>query len=68
VFAFRSQVFVGRCQVAAVAGLASDSPRVVGICDQHGNVLGEDQLPVGTERARAIVAGYASELVAGGVA
>jgi hypothetical protein len=68
VFAFRSQVFVGRCQVAAVAGLASGAPRLLAVCDQHGNVLGQDQLPVGEQRAREIVRAFADERVAGGVA
>jgi predicted amino acid racemase len=56
VFAFRSQVFVGRCQVAAVGGIASGRPEVLGICDQHGNLLGTDQLPVGASTAREWVA------------
>lgn len=51
VFAFRSQVFVGRCQVAIVGGLAFNAPEVLGIFDQHGNLLGSDQLPVGAEAA-----------------
>ena len=57
VFAFRSQVFVGRCQVAAVGGIATGRPTLLGICDQHGNLLGTDQLPVGAEAAREEVAG-----------
>jgi predicted amino acid racemase len=55
VFAFRSQIFVGRCQVAAVAGIGRGSPEVLGICDQHGNLLGEDQLPVGSGDAARLV-------------
>lgn len=52
VFAFRSQVFVGRCQVAAVAGVSDRRPRLLGTCDQHGNVLGPDQLPLNPDQAR----------------
>lgn len=55
VFAFRSQVFVGRCQVAVVGGIASNSPGILGIFDQHGNLLGPDQLPVGAGTAAAQV-------------
>lgn len=55
VFAFRSQVFVGRCQVAAVGGIASGRPEVLGIADQHGNVLGQDHLPLGSAAAAARV-------------
>lgn len=57
VFAFRSQVFVGRCQVAAVGGIASGRPELLGIFDQHGNLLGRDQLPVAANAARDAVAG-----------
>lgn len=56
VFAFRAQAFVGRCQVAAVTGVGTGSPEILGITDQHGNLLGRDQLPVGADAARAIVA------------
>ncbi len=56
VFAFRSQVFVGRCQVAAVAGVDRGVPEILGICDQHGNLLGRDALPVGSAAAARAVA------------
>jgi predicted amino acid racemase len=55
-FAFRSQVFVSRSRVAAVAGIASGNPRVLGICDAAGNLLGEDLLPLGSTQARDRVA------------
>lgn len=55
VFAFRAQAFVGRCQVAAVAGIASGRPELLGIGDQHGNLLGDDQLPLSAEAAREAV-------------
>lgn len=55
VFAFRAQVFVGRCQVAAAAGLETGRPELLGICDQHGNLLGLDQLPMGAKEAAGIV-------------
>jgi predicted amino acid racemase len=56
VFAFRSQAFVGRCHVAAVSGLAGGQPRVMGICDQGGNVLGPDSLPLSGADAAVAVA------------
>jgi predicted amino acid racemase len=65
VFAFRSQVFVGRCQVAAVGGIATGRPEVLGICDQHGNLLGTDQLPVGAGSARELVADRWGSYLAG---
>lgn len=55
-FAFRSQVFVGRSQVAAVGGVARGCARVLGIGDAVGNVLGGDFLPVGSECAVQVVA------------
>jgi predicted amino acid racemase len=65
VFAFRSQVFVGRCQVAAVGGIATGRPEVLGICDQHGNLLGTNQLPVGAGAARELVADRWGNYLAG---
>lgn len=56
VFAFRAQAFVGRCQVAAVAGVAAGRPEILGITDQHGNLLGDDQLPMAPDAAKATVA------------
>jgi predicted amino acid racemase len=56
VFSFRSQAFVGRCHVAAVSGLAGGRPRVMGICDQGGNLLGPDSLPLSGADAAAEVA------------
>jgi predicted amino acid racemase len=50
-FAFRSQIFVSRSRVAAVAGIARGQPRLLGICDAVGNLLGEDLLPVGSAEA-----------------
>jgi predicted amino acid racemase len=56
VFAFRSQAFVGRCHVAAVSGIAGGHPRIMGICDQGGNILGPDSLPLSGADAAATVA------------
>lgn len=52
VFAFRAQTFVTRAQVAAVGGIAQDEPDLLGICDASGNLLGDNELPVGTDTAR----------------
>ncbi|WP_442543826.1 alanine racemase [Arthrobacter sp. KN11-1C] len=44
VYAFRSQVFVSRCFVAVIGGVAT-TPQVLGIFDRDGFVLGPDLLP-----------------------
>lgn len=49
--AFRSQVFVARSRVAAVGGISQGRPRILGICDARGNLLGDDLLPVGSASA-----------------
>jgi predicted amino acid racemase len=55
VFAFRAQAFVGRCQVAAVGGMSTARPEVLGTTDQHGNLLGPDQLPMAPDAAARAV-------------
>jgi len=55
VFAFRSQVFVSRSQVAIVAGVAYGEAHVLGLFDAQGNLLAEDQLPIDAGVARELV-------------
>ncbi len=50
VFAFRTQMFVTRAQVAVVSGIKENNPKLVGIfdhannlIDKHGHLLGEDR-------------------------
>jgi predicted amino acid racemase len=39
VYAFRTQIFVTRSEVAVVEGIGADDPRIVGIYDSLGNLL-----------------------------
>lgn len=42
VMAFRTQIFVTRSQVALVEGLKNNQPRIIGIYDSQGNLVGDD--------------------------
>lgn len=65
--AFRSQVFVARSRVAAVGGISQGRPRILGICDARGNLLGDDLLPVGSVMAAGRVERAWQEYLTGSV-
>lgn len=54
VYGFRNQVFVSRAKVAVVDAISRDDPELLGLFDRNGNLIGDQEEPLGAERTKEL--------------